>query len=150
MSSKKYLPLASQRKSLSTFWCRVRLSESQWHVPTQNFSEYPSPLTFSPQSIVNCPWVYCLKPCIPQNSEYDCISFYHVEYAFGGHPYNWSGIFEMSPKSVETLGDDFKFRFVDENDIRSFVRSFTRSFIHSFVPSFSSDNRITVQSLFSL
>lgn len=32
------------------------------------------------------------------------------EYAFGGHPYNWSGIFEMSPKSVETLGDDFKFR----------------------------------------
>ncbi|XP_068683860.1 deubiquitinase DESI2-like [Montipora capricornis] len=32
------------------------------------------------------------------------------EYAFGGHPYNWSGIFDMSPKSVDTLGDDFKFR----------------------------------------
>ncbi|XP_078350750.1 deubiquitinase DESI2-like isoform X3 [Oculina patagonica] len=32
------------------------------------------------------------------------------EYAFGGHPNNWSGIFEMSPKSVEVLGDDFKFR----------------------------------------
>ena len=39
---------------------------------------------------------------------------YPVEYAFGGHPYNWSGIFDMSPKSVDTLGDDFKFRFVFE------------------------------------
>lgn len=40
--------------------------------------------------------------------------FYPVEYAFGGHPNNWSGIFEMSPKSVEVLGDDFKFRLVHE------------------------------------
>lgn len=42
-------------------------------------------------------------------------SLYLAEYAFGGHPYNWSGIFEMSPKNVETLGDDFKFRYVSEN-----------------------------------
>ena len=43
------------------------------------------------------------------------MSFFHlfpVEYAFGGHPNNWSGIFEMSPKSVEVLGGDFKFRLV--------------------------------------
>ncbi|CAH3167596.1 unnamed protein product [Porites lobata] len=32
------------------------------------------------------------------------------EYAFGGHSYNWSGIFDMTPKAVDTLGEDFKFR----------------------------------------
>lgn len=32
------------------------------------------------------------------------------EYAYGGHPYSWSGIFDMSPKSVNTLGEEFKYR----------------------------------------
>ena len=41
-----------------------------------------------------------------------CYFLCPAEYAFGGHPYNWSGIFDMSPKSVDTLGEDFKFRFV--------------------------------------
>ncbi|KAK3729141.1 hypothetical protein QZH41_017393 [Actinostola sp. cb2023] len=32
------------------------------------------------------------------------------EYAYGGHPYNWSGVFDMYPKTTELLGPDFKFR----------------------------------------
>ena len=49
------------------------------------------------------------------------VYFILTEYAFGGHPYNWSGIFDMTPKAVETLGDDFKFRFVGEYDIHLFI-----------------------------
>ncbi|EDO32262.1 predicted protein, partial [Nematostella vectensis] len=32
------------------------------------------------------------------------------EYAYGGHPYEWSGIFDMFPKCAEMLGPEFKFR----------------------------------------
>ncbi|XP_031572173.1 deubiquitinase DESI2-like [Actinia tenebrosa] len=32
------------------------------------------------------------------------------EYAYGGHPYEWSGIFDMFPRSSDHLGPEFKFR----------------------------------------
>jgi len=57
------------------------------------------------------------------------VEVYGKEYAYGGHPFEFTGIFDMLPKDVEDLGEGFTFKetivlgYTDftENDVKKMI-----------------------------
>lgn len=64
------------------------------------------------------------------------VEVYGAEFAYGGHPFSFSGIFEILPRDAAELGDHFKFKesivigYTDftEHEVRSVIEDMGKDF----------------------
>lgn len=48
-----------------------------------------------------------------------------LEYAFGGHPFPFTGIFDMMPRDLTELGEGFNFKYVTQFQLKSTIKNAT-------------------------
>ncbi|XP_065571290.1 deubiquitinase DESI2-like [Artemia franciscana] len=65
------------------------------------------------------------------------VEVYGTEYAYGGHPFPFSGTFEIVPRDAENLGPQFKFK----ESLHIGFTDFTDEDVKNIVESMSSDYR---------
>ncbi|XP_064623553.1 deubiquitinase DESI2-like [Lineus longissimus] len=65
------------------------------------------------------------------------VEIYGIEYAYGGHPFPFSGIFEIEPKDAEDLGEHFKFK----TSIQVGTTDFSPADIRTLVDQFGKEYR---------
>lgn len=65
------------------------------------------------------------------------VEVHGVEYGYGGHPFPFSGVFEMVPKDTEELGESFKFK----ESIEIGRTDFTKSEVEQIVALFGREFR---------